>query len=88
MDPRLESLLRDLDEIGSFRWLAPWAGYVLALLIGPVVAGRSVFEIDAATFGIPLAWLAAWANARSERWGPLAVVALVLLGLIIGFVLS
>ena len=87
MNERAESLLSELGEIGNMRWLAPWATYVLALLVGTVAAGGSALEVGAAVFGMPLAWVAGWANARSERWGWSAVVALFLLGLVVGFVL-
>ncbi|GAA1953362.1 hypothetical protein GCM10009798_10670 [Nocardioides panacihumi] len=83
---RLFCRARQKDQ-RCFRRPAPWAGYVLALLVGTVAAGGSVLEVEAAAFGIPLAWVAGWMNARSERWGWSAVVALILLGLVVGFAL-
>jgi hypothetical protein len=88
MDSNVECRLNELREPGRPRWLAPWATYVLALLVGTVAAGGSALAVGAAVFGMPLAWVAGWANARSERWGWSAVVALFLLGLAIGFALS
>ena len=67
------------------RWVSPWAGYVLAVMVGRVLAGESVVDTGALIFGIPLAWLAGWLAAREREWAHIAaVVVLVLVGIAVG----
>ncbi len=78
-----------LREVGllsePIRWFGPWAGYVLAVMVGRVLAGESVVDIGALFLGIPLAWLAGWLDARDREWAQIAVVVvLVLMGLAVG----
>lgn len=67
------------------RWLVPWAGYVLAVMVGRVLAGGSAVEIGDLFFGVPLAWLAGWLDARERESASIAVVVfIVLVGLAVG----
>lgn len=89
---RLEAEPREvLREFGllsvSVRWLIPWAGFALALMVGRVVAGGSAVEIGDLFFGVPLAWLVGWLDAREGGPASIAVGGvLVLVGLAVGLV--
>ena len=65
--------------------VAPFAGFVLALMLGRVLAGESVVRIDELVFGLPLAWLVGWMGTRKWEvaWIAAATV-LALVGLAIG----
>ena len=72
-------------SFGRLRWPSLWAYYVLALLVGQVLAGGSAVTIGAAFLGVPLAWLAGWIQTRWRQVEAVVVVALVLVGLAAGY---
>ena len=46
--------------------VAPFAGFVLALMLGRRLTGGSAVQIDELVFGLPLAWLVGWIGTR--KW--------------------
>lgn len=81
---RPSEVMRDLD-IGTMRWIAPWAWFVLALALGRVLTGKSAVNIDELVFGLPLSWLVAWIGDREMKVASGAAGTIVaLVGLAIG----
>lgn len=65
--------------------IAPFAGFVVALMLGRRLTGGSIVQIDELVFGFPLAWLVGWIGTR--RWEVAWIVAAIVLaaaGLVIG----
>jgi hypothetical protein len=68
-------------------WLAPWAGFVLALSVGRVLQGKAIVQIDELVLGLPPAWVAAYVARRwTSAWSLLLAAGVVVVGFLIGLV--
>ncbi len=80
-DGRARELLHEIGSSESIRAsIAPFAGFVLALIFGRRLAGESVVRIDEIVFGFPLAWLVGWMGSR--KWDAAWAVAVILVGVV------
>jgi hypothetical protein len=71
-------------DSAAWGWLGWWAAYMLAVLVGAVLGGRSTVEITSASFGMPLAWLTGWLHRRRVTWGYGVAAILVTAGAAVG----
>ena len=77
-----------IDSLGlgkPLRWIAPWAGFVLAVLVGRIFAKESLVDTGVFIVGMPPAWLAGWMLEKRPNISLVLVALLIVAGLAVGF---
>lgn len=69
----------------AIRWIAPWAGYVIALLIGSALVGKGAVDTGLLVIGLPIAWLAGWVLEKKLNIGVALVGLMIVSGLLVGY---
>ena len=70
---------------GTSRWMSVWAGYVIALLVGSVLASKGSVDTGLFVIGLPLAWLSGWLLGKRPQIGAPLVALTFVAGIVVGY---
>lgn len=68
----------------GLRWLAPWAIYMLAGLVGAATLGHGSIDVGASVVGLPLAWMVGRVPHHREVMTLVGCVVLATIGFAVG----
>ena len=80
-----QTIIDSLVAGRAIRWIAPWAGYVIALLIGSALVGKGAVDTGLLVIGLPIAWLAGWVLEKKLNIGVALVGLMIVSGLLVGY---
>ena len=80
-----QTIIDSLVSGRAIRWIAPWAGYVIALLVGSVLEGKGAVDTGLFVIGLPIAWLAGWVLEKKQNIGVALIGLMLVSGLLVGY---